>query len=781
MAAAAQRDVIALPLAGNKIRHGARLEIETRWPLGSGYRPVKVTVVNMPAGKTKFDRDFRVCLTPAVYYNAPATVRTEAIIEMPEGSTEGSAWISVPQTIQWTNLAIEVYEGGEKIPELSIDSIGLSSMGSRYWAGRVAEWEAIPTVLFIDADTPDAATRQRMLTPGAIPPVNTYALPNLHWWANIAPQPHLGMIVMPIKAESRDNLPARQADLDVLRTIENIDTIEILPPNELPDRWRDYSSLDLIVISLPDLEELTRDYPQRWEAIRRWVGTGPTLVVYDVGKKFQRLEALDKLLGGAPDRDERPADELADHPGWTHAKREHASTRIRLLDQLIDSQYRGWNSQGVTPGVGLPATMTENPPFAIRRYGLGRVAAMTADDPLRLSESTDPGSDYARIYGAQVAVPEENQPPAGVENYFAPNEMKWLLNQLDTRNWMTYQRTGMSTAGPNSDFMTFLIAGTGRVPVWSFLFLISLFVVLIGPLNYYLLLRWKRLFLLLVTVPAGAAVVTMALFSYAIISDGLGVRMRARSFTRLDQRSGEATTWARQSYYAGLAPSGGLSFSGDAVVMPIEERPWQGRGRVRSLHWSDEEQQLRSGYISARQTAQFLVISTHDSERKLEVSRAADGAPRVTNQLGAKIAHLLLRDREGNYFQAKGIEAQAEATLAPVDYIAGSRPLVLAYGQAQPSSPEGYDTEYYGGGLFGFTNSGRQYAYISYGNQLSVPNPHMGTSVLETELRRTATNTGDSELLPGSYVALLESSPEMPIGYKHVEEQGSLHILEGRW
>src|SRR5688572_22184978 len=61
MAAAAQRDVIALPLAGNKIRHGARLEIETRWPLGSGYRPVKVTVVNMPAGKTKFDRDFRVC------------------------------------------------------------------------------------------------------------------------------------------------------------------------------------------------------------------------------------------------------------------------------------------------------------------------------------------------------------------------------------------------------------------------------------------------------------------------------------------------------------------------------------------------------------------------------------------------------------------------------------------------------------------------------------------------------------------------------------------------
>ena len=33
----------------------------------------------------------------------------------------------------------------------------------------------------------------------------------------------------------------------------------------------------------------------------------------------------------------------------------------------------------------------------------------------------------------------------------------------------------------------------------------------------------------------------------------------------------------------------------------------------------------------------------------------------------------------------------------------------------------------------------------------------------------------------GTYLAMLTTSSEMPIGYRRVKEKGSFHILEGRW
>jgi len=42
----------------------------------------------------------------------------------------------------------------------------------------------------------------------------------------------------------------------------------------------------------------------------------------------------------------------------------------------------------------------------------------------------------------------------------------------------------------------------------------------------------------LFTVPACALIVTVALFMYAIVTDGVGVRTRVRSYTMIDQRSG---------------------------------------------------------------------------------------------------------------------------------------------------------------------------------------------------------------------------------------------------
>jgi hypothetical protein len=306
-----------------------------------------------------------------------------------------------------------------------------------------------------------------------------------------------------------------------------------------------------------------------------------------------------------------------------------------------------------------------------------------------------------------------------------------------------------------------------------------------------LLKRWRRLFLLLVTVPLGAAIITVSLFSYALVSDGLGVRMRARSYTRLDQRTGATAIWARQSYYAGLAPSGGLRFPADAAVYPIDERPWGGGSRVREIAWSDDIQQLRSGFISSRQTSQYLVIRSSMSERKLQVRNAESNAPpTVVNQLGADIAHLVIRDKQGNFYMGQGLKSGEEAVLSKVrsdkedltpseEYRVAIKPFSLAYNDRRPTAPVGYQTDDYSGGLFGFTRGNRRY-YYDPGYERGLPTPSFSTSILERELQRTSTNNA-VELEPGSYLAILTTSPEMPFGHRTLLEQGSFHILEGRW
>ena len=107
----------------------------------------------------------------------------------------------------------------------------------------------------------------------------------------------------------------------------------------------------------------------------------------------------------------------------------------------------------------------------------------------------------------------------------------WILASLGEIRWQWYRRHGLSQVRMNDGFWDFLIPGVGAAPVKAFLCIISAFVLAIGPLNYWLLRKWNRLYLLLITVPAGAAVVTGSLFLYAVLSDGFGTRVRLRSLT----------------------------------------------------------------------------------------------------------------------------------------------------------------------------------------------------------------------------------------------------------
>ena len=87
-------------------------------------------------------------------------------------------------------------------------------------------------------------------------------------------------------------------------------------------------------------------------------------------------------------------------------------------------------------------------------------------------------------------------------------QWQWMFNTITPARWRWRFRQGLSLDFDNPSFDNFLIGDVGLPPVQPYRVLITLFVVLIGPLNYWFLRRHGRLHLLLFTVPAAALVAT---------------------------------------------------------------------------------------------------------------------------------------------------------------------------------------------------------------------------------------------------------------------------------
>jgi len=722
--------VILLPMGAGKPKNGLRLQIDTRWVDANGYRPVRVQAINWPPGPTPADRSFRLVLQPQTWRWGIETTTVTQYLEMPQGATRAETTVSIPQDMSWNSLSVEVYEDGVRLRDLC-DSIGVPMRSGGY------EWsEATPAVLIIDADAPGRDQRNTLVQQGRFgaarrtnPEKN---LPDIRYLVYSFPN------VNDPSAYGISGVGSEVTDLDTLMIVQDLQHVDILPPGELPEEWINYTCFDLICISRSDLEQLVAQHGDRWRAIREWLAGGPTLCVYDTPIDTDSLDELDRLLGLGP-RQGRSGERVAEGV-WRRPQASNADRVIRGFDRR-DMPV----PQGIVPGNWQGAAAGDGVPFVIREADLGRVVAIVSDEPF--------GSEAGR--------------------------MNWLFNEIGRENWMWYQRHGMSMHRENADYWNLIIPGIGRAPVGSYLVLITLFVIVIGPVNYYWLRKRKRLYLLLVTVPLGAALVTVALLNYALLTDGLGVRVRVRSFTNLDQRNQRSVSWSRQSYYAGLAPSRGLEFPATAALYPIEQYPSDRRrrqGRDYRMTW-DEGQHLTSGYVSSRSTSQFMIVNAAGSDRRLVVSRkAGDAAPTIQNRLGVAIQWLALRDSDGGLFGAQDVAPDQTVRLQPMETNSASTELSRLYFDLRPEFPEGYDARYYRN-AFGFQR--RYYSPWTNVDQNLAP-PGFSQGVLERHLRLQS-STGLKSLAPGSYLAVTQQGVDVPLGYQRLREEASFHLVHGTW
>ncbi len=538
--------------------------------------------------------------------------------------------------------------------------------------------------------------------------------------------------------------------------------------DDLSDRWIDYTGIDCFAIRQSDLKTLVEKHRRQWGAIRSAVAAGANLLIYEVSA--EQVAELDRYLGLPPSPETSAADKI---------------------EQGIDpnsSDSLGWKA------ISRPIAIPDNPsPQAVEDFDVQSVPSATATTQpspppvVALHPAIASPPTESRVHGRSLG---RGLVLSTVESLaFDAIGLNGLLQHVPTHRAFWNARHGLSldpelVSANRADFWTFLIPGVGLTPVVEFQILITLFVLVIGPLNFFLLRRWQRLNLLVFTAPITAAIVTLLLVGYAMVADGLGVRVRARTFTQIDQRRGEAVCWSRLSFYAGLTPRQDLKFSEDVAVYPFRqesaERIGIGAPPTRQWNWGDtpadpagstaagaKEQRLSRDWLPARTPTQFVTVRSRESPARLDVKISADGSTaKIANHLGVRIRKLFVRDTADHYFSGENVVPDGAATLSSS---AASSFIALDLGDPL-SLPPGSRLDWFESSSFS-----RRYGMRTYStNNLSAP--AQGGGMLELSLKQASTH-----LAPGHYVAIVDRSPELELGVESAREEASLHVVAGNW
>jgi len=710
---------------------GLTFSIDTRWSQNYGYRPVEVSVSSLKPVPS--DRVVSVVL----HSGWNGTMRVEQELTLPSGSISVTETIAVPQyqaatQFYWWDVKVDGYPD----KELSLkraDAYGIMQSGYSTTSG-------------------------------------------------------IAFLTMTSGQGARTLLAPSSMDFEVLA----------LNVSEFPQRWIDYTCMDAVTVSLDDLNTLKAQNPLGFQSMRFWLRAGGQLWVNDIGDDLARLPELSKLLqlreSVAADvklSDDSPLprdDENNLAPaGWrplqftngtpdgqvmTFMDQRTGKTRtVRNPDVIARLQSDG-NFSVVSQRFESPTdeekTLTGNSGrwFIEQPYGLGMVRAFRGTNDVSLFQQAKPAAN------PNVAANQANDEEL-------PESLSASL--VSVGRWS--ERHGTAPDNANLNFSDLLVPGMGMAPVTEFQVLITLFVVIIGPVNYFLLKRWRRLHLMVLTVPLAAAVVTLALFAYAVLTDGFSTTVRTNSYTTIDQRSGEAACWSRLSYYSGLAPRAGLKMPVDVAMYPIV--PDWNAGSIdsvvnskRDLKWEPDEAELRSGWLRSRTPTQYLTVRSRQSPIRLELTPVRDRL-RAKNSLGARIDFLVVADAASKLWLGEQLENGAVGFLQSIERTVAASKFRKLVQERSPQSPDG---------LLGVDTRSSNYQRQQWQMMRGRYSTYSGNESIEGNLANVsiATLAGlegreGLPLAPKTYVAITDIGPEVVYGMSGVEEQASFHVLVGQW
>lgn len=480
-------------------------------------------------------------------------------------------------------------------------------------------------------------------------------------------------------------------------------------PGQLPDTWLAYTGIELVIVSAPSLVSEMED--SRRNELLRWVKTGGSLVIYDTGKLDDGINTLDKLMD------------------WTNI----AATDDDWKDNVLKNRPENATLQR--------AKLID---CQLRSLMFGKVMAIR-DNPFVSAETeqfyagTQPTlfSSWGQIY-----------------HNLGVNSVSWI------------KRHGFSPRYQSDDFLNFLNPGVQKIPTWGFIILITLFALVIGPVNYFVLRRRNKIGQLLWTTPLIALITSLLLFSWSTFANGTGSRARLRSLSMLDQRDQSMVSMTREALFSGVTPRNGLRFEPFSAVYPV----WQLEDSFRrgNVNWTDA-QTISGSFHQGNTRSQFMITTPRTERGRLQVGEATENGLTVNNGLEWNIVMLLVRDAEGNYFVGrKAIDAGSSRKLEPAQNsdIAAVRDRINRQKLERPrltSSP---------------SVSGRmsyRYGMASYSSSFVSSQFEKKFAWLTNDMARDE----ERGLAKSSYVAILGEPPNLDVGLTDFTTTDELHVLLG--
>jgi hypothetical protein len=348
------------------------------------------------------------------------------------------------------------------------------------------------------------------------------------------------------------------------------------------------------------------------------------------------------------------------------------------------------------------------------------------------------------------------------------NDWLWLCKSGGEERWSWTTRHGTSPHMGTKDFYKFMNAGIHGVPTIAFLVLITLFSILIGPVNYVYLSRKRMLWLLLFTVPVMAVTTSLLLLGYSVAAHGFSIKSRIRSLTVLDQRNQTAVTMARLALFAGVAPSGGMRFSPETAVFPVIPTTNEPTGGY--VDWT-QTQNLASGWLPARTRTQFFTVRNAEQRSRVELKSAADKSVEFWNGLPWELEMLVVTDDAGRLYLARSVAAGATIGLSEpsADDLKGFVELLRRNAPAVPAGFVEPTPSAFGGPR----------AYMTYAMRGSMAT-EFASNLMERRIARWSIDLPQKRgLAPRSYVAVVRENPGVETGVSSTTDQLSLHLLNG--
>ncbi|MCP4477927.1 MAG: hypothetical protein GY818_07535, partial [Planctomycetaceae bacterium] len=298
----------------------------------------------------------------------------------------------------------------------------------------------------------------------------------------------------------------------------------------LPENWIGLSGFDQMFISSNEFRDLSKANEIQRDNLEKWVAAGGALVIYSCGQDYRETGPILSLLIG-----EARASQLV-------------AGEYRWCEPINVSTTADVWCAGRSVGYSIQNTVLEK---VVRPFATS-LSVKAVDNPGLIDPEKFGILSY--LNGCIISVDDDM-------SSWTRGDYRRLDNSVALNGSSLAARIGYG-----SGLLPVLtIPGVGEPPVLLFKVLLTIFLIVAGPIALFAFSKLGKPQLLLVLIPLLSICVSCALILYVLLADGLTKTASVQSAITLDQRTNLAVVNCRAAYFSNFT-STPYKFSPDTLV-----------------------------------------------------------------------------------------------------------------------------------------------------------------------------------------------------------------------